>query len=280
MNALSLSLLRLWKWSWRPGWVIITGLVVAAAGVAMYVSSSGFPGRTIAIAGGFVMFLGAVMAAVRHVVPLADTGFAALVMADLTLTAFLAGFPVLTLVLATAGAPGSALAALFANRDQSGVPTLVGNACLLVIAVAVLCPQWLRRRGRCMGAVRNELARTLLPSWLAAAAALATWAYVFMLRFGAGPLTGARFSTLGVATGAAFVALLLVPLYQFTARSCWEHGLEHVLDPLRWRDAVAEVLDALRSPGEAGTAGEAAETQEQKDGEREAPGAVSRTCVW
>jgi hypothetical protein len=80
----------------------------------------------------------------------------------------------------------------------------------------------------------SPLARTLVPSWLAASAASATWGYVFAEHFFAGPLAG---PSLGViAVGGLAVAALLVPVYQFMARSCWEYGIEVVLDPKRWGD--------------------------------------------
>ena len=37
------------------------------------------------------------------------------------------------------------------------------------------------------------------------------------------------------------VATLLLPLYQFMARSCWQYGSEAVFDPVRWCAAVVKV---------------------------------------
>jgi hypothetical protein len=243
------ALLGSWKWSWKPKQMIITGLVLTVLGVGM-LHWPGSPGRKIAIAGAVVFVLGFLMVAVRHLVVPADTGFAALVTVDLVLTAFTVGFPVLTIVLATSGATGSALKALGDNQGASSVAASAGIICLGLIEVAVvLVPQQLRKRHLCINTV-SELARTLVPSWLTAVAAVATWAYVFLLRFGDGALSGSGFGTLAVAAGGAAVAVLLVPVYQFTARSCWEHGLENVLDPQRWRRAVTKVSTELRKTAE------------------------------
>jgi hypothetical protein len=245
------ALLGSWKWSWHPRQMIITGVVLTVLGVAMHLHWPDSPARKIAIAGGIVLVLGILMVAVRHLVVPADTGFAALVTVDLVLTTFTIGFPVLTIVLATSGATGSALKALGANKGASSVAAAAGIICLAVIEAAViLVPQQLRKRHLCINTV-SELARTLVPSWLTAVAAVATLAYVFLLRFGDGALSGSGFGTLAVAAGGAAAAVLLVPVYQFTARSCWEHGLETVLDPQHWRQAVTDVRSELRQTAEA-----------------------------
>jgi hypothetical protein len=245
------ALLGSWKWSWKPKQMIIAGVVFAVLGAEMQMYWPGSPGREIAIAGGIVLVLGMLMVAVRHLVVPADTGFAALVTVDLVVTAFTVGFPVLTTVLATSGATGSALKALGANQGASSVAASAGIICLgLIEAAVVLVPQQLRKRHLRINTV-SELARTLVPSWLTAVAAVATWAYVFLLRFGDGALSGSGYGTLAVAAGGAAVAVLLVPVYQFTARSCWEYGLETVLDPQRWWQAVTDVGTELRKTAEA-----------------------------
>jgi hypothetical protein len=244
-------LLWFWKWLWRPRRMIIAGAVLFALGY-------GVPavGMRVAAAGVWLLVLGVMQAVIRRFLLKQSLGFPALVTVNLVLTASVVGFPWLTLALATSGAPGSALSAAAANQGQDSLLAAAGTGCLWLISAVVLVPQRLRMRGRCMNAV-GGLTRTLLPSWLAAAAAVATWAWVFLLRFGRGSLSGPDFKTLPVAVGAAGVAVLLVPLYQFAARSFWQHGIENVLDPQRWLQAVRDVLADLETGGEPELAGEA-----------------------
>ena len=64
----------------------------------------------------------------------------------------------------------------------------------------------------------KKLSRTLLPAWQAAAAAVMTWIDILLLHFAGGPL--ASTSVLVLMVAGFGVATLLVPLYQFIARSC------------------------------------------------------------
>jgi hypothetical protein len=95
----------------------------------------------------------------------------------------------------------------------------------------------------------KKLTRTLLPAWQAAAAAVLTWIDIVLLHFAGGPLASTSVPVLMVAGFG--VATLLVPVYQFMARSCWQYGPTAVLDPVRWRDAVVkvrrEIKDARRA---------------------------------
>ena len=90
----------------------------------------------------------------------------------------------------------------------------------------------------------KKLTRTLLPAWLAAAAAVFTWIDIVLLHFAGGPLASTSVPVLMVA--GIGVATLLLPLYQFMARSCWQYGTA-VFDPARWRDAVVKVRKEIKA---------------------------------
>lgn len=85
----------------------------------------------------------------------------------------------------------------------------------------------------------SDLAKTLVPSWLAASAAAATFGYLFAQHWFGGPLAGLSVWT--VLVGGMAVAALLAPGYQFMTRSFWEHGVEVVLDAGRWRESWSAV---------------------------------------
>jgi hypothetical protein len=122
------------------------------------------------------------------------------------------------------------------------VVSVVQVACQVSITyLLIMFPAALRRRLPWDGA--TKLAQTLLPAWLAAAAAVVTWIFVLVLHFG-GPLN--HTSLAATLIGGLGLAALLAPLYQFMARSCWQHGGDAVLDPVRWRAAFATVRTELR----------------------------------
>ena len=205
--------------------------------------------------------------------PEEGTGFAALVTLDLAAYTLSVGFPAVTVALATSGASGSAVAAAESNHGQTGVWEGVASVSVMLILIAVfVVPQFLRKLHRPMGAV-SEQTQTLLPSLLAVVAGVATWVYLFTMRFGQGALSGRDFNTLAVAVGGAGVALLLVPMYQYTIKSCWEHGLENLLDPVRWRSAVRDVFRELANPNQ--TAAEQQQNQPSAENAtgRQVPGA-------
>ncbi|MGZ4543601.1 MAG: hypothetical protein ACXVXI_10875 [Mycobacteriaceae bacterium] len=85
--------------------------------------------------------------------------------------------------------------------------------------------------------------------------------YIVFLHFGGGAL--ARTHLGAVIVGGLLAALLLVPLFQFVARTGWEYGPVRMLEPLRWgsafRDFLAEVREARasRDSGEVGEPGPA-----------------------
>ena len=85
----------------------------------------------------------------------------------------------------------------------------------------------------------TKLSRTLLPAWQAAAAGVMTWIDIVLLHFAGGPLASTSLPVLLVAGFG--VATLLVPLYHFIARSCWQYGASAAFDPMRWHDAVKNV---------------------------------------
>jgi hypothetical protein len=113
---------------------------------------------------------------------------------------------------------------------------------LASLLILVWIPAALRRRLPWKDA--SNLAKSLVPSWLAAAATIFTWLYIVLLHFGGGALAKDPLSLVAVAGLGA--AVLLVPLFQFVARSCWEYGFVTVFDPVRWRGAFRAVHDEVR----------------------------------
>jgi hypothetical protein len=154
---------------------------------------------------------------------------------------YLVGFQILVAALASSGDLADGLSWLkgeITGGIGGQVIASVAGACLLAIpGLLVIYPQELRRRLPWDRA--TELSRTLLPAWLAAAAAVTTWIYILLLHLAGGPLASTSVPVLLVAGFG--VATLLVPLYQFMARSCWQYGSGAVFDPVRWRAAVVKV---------------------------------------
>ena len=128
-----------------------------------------------------------------------------------------------------------------------------GAPVFLVPVLLIALPEVLRRQVECgpapvaraMDGQADGAARIkrLLPSWLAAAAALSTGLYAFTLHFLGGPL--AKLSLLQLVVAIAFAVALLVPPYRCVARACWERGIAEVFDPAHWRKAWLKMKDDL-----------------------------------
>lgn len=161
--------------------------------------------------------------------------------------AFLVLLALLTVSLVTSGGSWSALyTALYDN----GAPGFVGQ---LVVYVRLACqfvilfilagiPAVLRRW--LPWSIASGMARSLVPSWLAAGAAFATWVYIVLMKFDKGAL--AKYPLGLIVVSGLGAAALLAPLFQFVARSCWEYGAVVVFDPLGWRSAFTTVFDEVR----------------------------------
>lgn len=244
--------MRLWKWLWkqfltRPGRVALAGLVVIVAGALIGSFAVKGAGDVIAACGVWMLLLAALiylLNAIGRALP-DGTGIAARVTVDAVVLLFLAFFQLLVAAIATSANP-SVIAAVATNQGAKGpggsVTSAVGLACLFAIPLLlVVAPERLRRKRPWNHA--SELARTLMPSWLAASAALLTGLYALAEHFFGGPLAGP--SLWVVLVGGLAVAALLAPAYQFVARSCWQYGIEVVLDPERWRDTRRKVWREL-----------------------------------
>ena len=245
--------MRLLKWLGVQPWKLslLSGIATAAA---IYLAEKALPSHAKAIehVGGMVgaglIFLGILIliikaagrASPKKMVPVFGS------------SAYLVGFQILVAVLASNGNFADSLSWLKAGFSEGlggrMIAFIVADLCLLGIPFLVLIyPQDLRRWLPWDRA--TKLSRKLLPAWLAAAAAAVTWIYILLLHFAGGPLASTSMPVLLVAGFG--VATLLVPLYQFMARSCWRYGREAVFDPGRWHDTVvkvrSEIKDAKRS---------------------------------
>jgi hypothetical protein len=167
---------------------------------------------------------------------------------------FVLGLPPVVVALASAGNTR----AISVAAGVGGVPSVlsaVGFAsqmCLVVVAGSlVLVPEVLRVPLPWNSA--SMLARSVVPACLAALAAAATWAYVFLLHFEKGPLASTPAAPLAVAALGA--VLLLTPLYRSMSRSLWRKGILKVINAKDWQAgwrALREELRRALSPGNAG----------------------------
>lgn len=217
-----------------------------AAGAVIYMGGS-------LLALSFLIYL---LRFVRRFMP-RGASTAAAAMIDIAVYGFFVLIPPLMVSLVTSGGNWSEVGAAMLGKGGHGlVPEVLGFvrfACqlitlLILIGIPAVLRHWLLPWRAASG-----LARSLVPSWLTAVATVLTWLYIVLLHFGGGALAKDPLGLIMV-TGLA-AALILVPVFQFVARSCWEHGFVAVFDPVRWhvafRDVFSEVLGA-RGSGVAG----------------------------
>ena len=241
--------LRLWGWVWKRGWrrrIAIAGVAVIAVGIligiwlmqtGVVVGAAGW----VVVGVAFVWFL---LASVKKALHGARNSVLAVVSASAVV--FLAGFPLLVVMLSTAsGGASAAFVALVRNHGSTSTAAQAGTVCAAAVPVlVVVLPEIVRRRLSWCDAPIG--ARETLPVWLATAAAFATWSYIFLLRFGGQALSGRQpFTTPQLAAIAVGVAGLLAPYYLFIARSCWKYGIAIVFDPGA-RGPLAESLGDIR----------------------------------
>lgn len=161
--------------------------------------------------------------------------------------AFLLLLTLLTVSLVTSGGSWSAL---YTAMYDNGEPGFVGQilvwvrlACeLAALFIVAGIPAVLRRS--LPWSIASGMARSLVPSWLAAGAAFTTWLYIVLMHFDKGAL--AKYPLGLIVISGLGAAALLAPLFQFVARSCWEYGAMMVFDPVRWRSAFLSVFDEVR----------------------------------
>ena len=178
-----------------------------------------------------------------------ETSTAMVVVAVVGLIVYSTGFQILAATLASSGNVTGSLSWL-----KDGITGGAGSWGVMIVVVAVflqvgimfmlvIIPDELREYLPWDRA--KKLSRTLLPAWQAAAAAVLTWIDIMLLHFAGGPLASTSLLVLMVAGFG--VATLLVPLYQFIARSCWQYGAAAVFDPVRWRAAVVKVRREIKA---------------------------------
>jgi hypothetical protein len=232
-------------------------------------------GQVIAVFGGSLMALAVVVVLTRFTktkMP-AGTSTAAAVMIEIAAYGFWVLLPLLLVTLVTQGANLSAVDAAAVNRGGHGFAAqLLGairyNFPLVPLFILGAVPTLLRRW--LPWTRSSDRFRSLVPSWLAAAAAILTWLYIVFLHFGGGAL--ARLSLGAVIVGGLLVALTLVPLFQFVARSGWKYGPVRMLDPLRWGSAFRDFFDEVREARalrDSGKVGEPEPTEDPDAGSQE-----------
>lgn len=251
--------MRLLKWLRMQLWKhpLLSGIVAAVAIImASSWAATALPGHATAIYHVeamvvevlvWLLLLLLIIKAVRWMSP-KEKNTAAVVVAVVGWIVYFLGFQVLVAALASSGDFADSFSWLkgrFTGGIVGGwvIPGAAGACWLGIPGLLIIYPQQLRRRLPWDRA--TELSQTLLPAWLAAAAAVITWAYVLLLHFGGGPL--ARTSVLVLLVAGFGVATLLVPLYQFLARSCWQSGSDAVFDPVRWYTAVVTVYREINA---------------------------------
>jgi hypothetical protein len=150
---------------------------------------------------------------------------------------FLVGFPVVVVAIATSGQ----------IRFVTGYGTswqfwlfIQVRAFLIqsVLALVLALPHYLNKRIEWGKA--SDQTKTLLPSWIAALAALATGGQIIMLHYYRGPFRSTPVSTVVIA--ALLVSALLAPVYKWVTRTVWIKGLSTTFSPSRWYKAISEVL--------------------------------------
>ena len=182
----------------------------------------------------------------RRVYP-KETNTATVVVSVVGWIVYLLGFQTLAATLASSGNVVGSL-----SWFESEITGGAGGVMIVVVAtlmqvgilfLLVIIPD--ERREYLPWDRAKKLTRTLLPAWQAAAAAVLTWIDILLLHFAGGPLASTPVLVLMVAGFG--VATLLVPLYQFMARSCWRYGAAAVFDPVRWRAAVVKVRREIKA---------------------------------
>ena len=248
--------MRLWKWLWvqfltRPLRVLIVAVIIVVFGPLIGIALPKDAEATARVVGAAsattLVFLAGLILLVKLISALLpkETSAAAAAVINVVVILYFAGFPLLIAVQASSGSNLAAIAS-WGEGVKGGVPgwvmVLMETVCQLgIMYLLVVFPGALRRRLPWDHA--TELAQSLLPAWLAAAGVGITWLYVLLLHFGDGPL--AKTSLAVTLVGGLGLAVLLAPLYQFMARSCWQYGGEAVLDPVRWLAAWRKVAKEI-----------------------------------
>jgi hypothetical protein len=248
--------MSIWKWIWRqlltrPGRMWIAGMAFMVGGWLIY--SLGPKGLGVGIgAPGLLLFLVCpliwLFQAINSVLPKETKTGVMVAIATTIVTVFLV-LPYLLLALASPGSTWKVIEAEIHGTGGSGgiaadVAGIAELVCLLLSpALLIVFPEILHRRLPWRSA--TALARTLLPAWLATAAAVSTWLYIVLQNTADGALVG--IPTVPLMVAALGAAALLAPAYRRLARSCWKSGVAAVFDPKRWRSTCCTVFGEVMS---------------------------------
>jgi hypothetical protein len=236
-----------------------------------YWSAGKSVGQVIAVFGGSLMALAAVVVLTRFTKTKMPTGTstAAVVMIEIAVFAFWVLLPLLLVALLTVG-DSSAVDAAAANRGGHGfVAQLFGavryNFPLVPLFILGAVPTLLRRW--LPWADASPRFRSLVPSWLAYTSAILAWLYIIFLHFSGGAL--AKLSLGTVIIGGFLLLLNFLSFFQFVARSGWEDGAVRMLDPVRWGSAFRDFLEEVRkarASRDSGKVGEPGQTHDPSSG--------------
>jgi hypothetical protein len=242
---------QLWKHPLLSGIYVLAAAIaatsLAATALPRHAKAIGHVGGTVTGGGllWLVILLLLIKAARRTFAE--ETSTAAVVVAVVGWIVYLVGFQVLAAILASSGNLAGSLS-WFKGEITGGVGGVMIVVAVVflqvgIVELVVIIPDEMHEYLPWDHA--KKLSRTLLPAWQAAAAAVMTWIDILLLHFAGGPLASTSLLVLMVA--GIGVATLLVPLYQFLARSCWQYGAAAVFDPVRWRDAVRKVRKEVKA---------------------------------
>lgn len=205
----------------RVALVIVGGIVVSVIGELIEYFWVKGVGSVVVEVGAVLVWPGGILlllSLVRQALP-DGTSRAAQVMTYVATLLFLEFSGLVLAAVATTG-DSTVIGAVLHGKATSSAWLAVGSAFVIAIPMlVVVTPEALRRYRPWDKA--SDLAKTLVPAWLSAAAAVATFAYVVVEHFFGAALAGKKLPE--VLVGGLAAAALLAPAYQFMARSCWEY---------------------------------------------------------
>lgn len=224
-------------WAWLVG--IVGGLSVTA-GLAIYVVGAQGLGVTLFTVGlGIICLSVVVYGTVDSAVWLSRaTSRTTTLLLTLLLIGFVFLFPPFVVFLATNGN-----AAVLPASGNMGSKVFSILLLTLIPLFLIGLPEILHRT--LSWDLASDLAKTLLPGWLAFATALATALYVLLLHFFSGPLVSVPIGPLCAALLAALA--LLTPFYKLIAAACWERGVMDIVHLTHWRISQCLMLSELRT---------------------------------
>jgi hypothetical protein len=172
--------------------------------------------------------------------------------------AFVTGLAILatavSLAMAFLAASGNISYIIHSGQNISLSPTsagVVGWAEIVVVLAILWLLLGVPTQAHRAKVKKDGAARDFLVGVITAASSLLTATYLLLLHFAGGPLQPVSRGPL--VAGIVFAAVLLVPIYSWLARACWQQGFGGVIGwkslKERWRQVVAEVQEAPRTRG-------------------------------